>query len=295
MGASYLEKKLAIPASAHIASEYIYSKSPNKNTLCIFLSQSGETADTILSLKKAKQNCAKTLAIVNVPYSTIAKQCNITLPCFAGAEIAVISTKAYTSMLCVLKILSSHISKVITNKKQINCVPSSLKNITKKSINSFPGLNKLKKLVLENEKIIFLGKNEDYITAQEASLKLKEITYINSIALPSGELKHGSLALVDSKTLAIFISTNPKTHQKNLSSASEIKARGGKVAMLTNLELSKADRKKVDYVYSFAKTPASLSSIASIIPLQKLAISVCIAKGLNPDKPRNLAKSVTVE
>ena len=194
----------------------------------------------------------------------------------------------------MLYLLSKHIENTLKNKK-INLV-NYLQYIQKSKI--LPNKNNLKKLcefINQNEKVIFIGKGEDYITAQEASLKLKEISYINSIALPSGELKHGSLALVDENTVVIVIATKKKTLEKNLASASEIKARKGKVALITNLDLTNFQKKGIDFIYPFARCMQQHSSMLSIIPLQQLAIDVCLSKNLSPDKPRNLAKSVTVE
>ena len=295
MGSEYIFKNTKIPCHAYIASEYRYNTPKiDQNTLCIFMSQSGETADTLLCLKKAKYKKAKIISVVNVPYSSIAKQSDITLPCCAGAEIAVISTKAYCSMLFVLFLLAKHL-KNVTRQKNNNIFYSISELENKNFLPSKKQRHKLLNFVNKFEKVIFIGKGCDYITAQEASLKLKEISYINCISIPSGELKHGSLALVDEKTVVIAIATKQKTLDKTLASSSEIKARKGSVVLLTNLEIPESCKKDVDLLFYFEKCSQQLSDMLGIIPLQTLAIDVCISKNLSPDKPRNLAKSVTVE
>ncbi len=290
IGAKYLEKFTKIEANAYIASEFRYQNPMvDKNTLCIFLSQSGETADTLLSLELAKSKGAKTLAIVNVPYSSIARNADIVLPLCAGIEIAVMSTKAYNAMLMVLYLLSVHIANI--NNDFSLTFPSEVKYI-----NFFKNIEKIDEisdLVLKSDKTFFIGRGEDYVTALEAGLKLKEITYINCVSLPSGELKHGTISLIDKKSLVFVISTDEKLLSKNLTSASEIKARGGKIVLVTNLDVQ--DNKDVDYIYKIDRPKEEISSILSVIPFQVLAYKTCLKKGYSPDKPRNLAKSVTVE
>ncbi len=290
MGAKYIQNYAHIEAQGYIASEFRYSKPLiDKNTLCIFVSQSGETADTLLSLELAKNMGAKTVAVVNVPYSSIAQKADVVLPLCAGMEVAVMSTKAYNAMLLVLMLLASHLSKFTESPQQFDYD-------VLKSVDFFKDVQKIDPitdLVLKSEKVFFIGRGEDYVTALEAGLKLKEITYINCVSIPSGELKHGTLSLVDNKSLVFMIATDKNLLAKNISSASEIKARGGKIVLVTNLdEIQSGD---IDYVYQFDKITQKFSSIISIIPFQVLAYKTCLRLGYSPDKPRNLAKSVTVE
>ena len=274
-GKKYLEF-LNVPIFTEIASEFKYSKHLlTKNTLCIFVSQSGETADTIACVKKCK---CKTLAITNVPNSSITFACKKTILMKAGWERAVASTKAYSCQLlifyllkCLLKDEKPKIKTLIRQSKQY--------------LNSL-NLTQLAKKVANFDKVMFIGRQDDYITAKEGALKLKEISYINCTACPSGELKHGTLALVDENTLIILISTKNNLISKNLLTKEEIEARGGKCLILGNFE--NADIK-------LPKLSSDLMPILSILPLQVLACEVCILKGYNPDKPRNLSKSVTVE
>lgn len=295
MGASYIQKKTGIEATAHIASEFRYNNPIlNNNTLCIFTSQSGETADTLFALNLAKENHCKTIALVNVPYSAIARQAHITLPLCAHAEIAVISTKAYNAMLFVFYILSLHLQNLQTDGN--NNLFEPLSELTKYDF--FPNekqFNILLEMAKGAEKMFFIGKGDDYITAQEASLKYKEITYVNSVCIASGELKHGTLALIDQNTVVVLFATNQDMLLKNLSSASEIKARGGKIVLVTQLDLTQENLKCVDHVLELPKVPEDVVSMISVIPMQLLAYKMCVYKDHNPDKPRNLAKSVTVE
>lgn len=299
MGQKYLEQKTNILCSSHIASEFRYSNPKiDKHTLCIFASQSGETADTILCQNLAKQKGAKTLCLVNVPYSTLARNCDIVLPICAGMEVAVISTKAYNAMLFVFYLLASYINQLLscTNTSTPKNITSVLEPLcTTNFFKNKSQINKFVDLILCHDKVFFIGKNQDYITSLEAGLKLKEITYINCISLPSGELKHGTLALVDNKSLVFVVATQKELLEKNLSSASEIKSRGGKIVLVTNLKPNKKQIKDIDYVFNFADCNQDFSSMLCITFFQQLAYKTCVKLGKNPDKPRNLAKSVTVE
>ena len=297
MGEKYIEQFAKIPCKSYFASEFRYAPPIiNEKSLCIFASQSGETADTLMSLHLAKEKGAKTIALVNVPYSSIARNCDIMLPICAGMEIAVISTKAYSAMLFVYFILAKHLENIKNNKKYNKNILNDL--ILLKKCNFLKNINKINKfvnLINNSDKVFFIGKGQDYITSLEASLKLKEITYINCVSIPSGELKHGTLALVDNKSLVFVTSTDKQLLDKNLASANEIKSRGGKVVLVTNFDLSKQEQKNIDFVFMFDTCPKQLASMLAITFYQYLAYKTCVSKKLNPDKPRNLAKSVTVE
>ena len=300
-GEKFLIKYAKINAQSFVASEfYTFPPIIDKNTLCVFVSQSGETADTINCLKLAKKKKAKTLVITNVQTSTITRLSNINYFTFAGPEIAVASTKAYNTQIAVLYKLTEQICKI---KK--------LKIPKIKDINSFKidEINKLQndyknlaEIIKKYEKVFFLGRNFDYITSNEGSLKLKEITYINCSSLASGELKHGTLALVDEKTLIIATITEKKLLEKSLNNVNEILARGGNVIFLSpyneeikqKLHINTTPNTLIDYI-NLPKIKEDFYQFISIIPLQYFAYYVSISKNLNPDKPRNLAKSVTVE
>ena len=280
-GAEYF-KKIGTPSYAYIASEFRYGNEIlNKNALYIFVSQSGETADTIACAKMLKEKKMCCLALTNTPNSYLNQICGNVLPTFAGKEIAVASTKAYSCQVFVLYLFSLYISgKFHEKEKEIEDF-----------LNKFP-LVDIDKNVVDKiskfEKIFFIGRGQDYITALESSLKLKEITYINSFAIASGELKHGTLALIDEKSIVIAICTEEKTKEKLFSNLEEVKARNGSVLLVTNFETN-FDNLQIPTF------PPSLMPLVSIIPMQFLALHICEKFGYNPDKPKNLAKSVTVE
>ena len=260
----------------------------DNNSLCIFISQSGETADSISALEYCKEKGAKIVSITNVEYSTIAKMSDINLPIFAGQERAVASTKAYFAMCAVLFILSNYL------KGQNYILP--LKTLSHKiDFGNDISLKKLAKTLAVYKNLFFIGRGVDYVTALEASLKLKEITYIFSSALPSGELKHGSLALIDSNLPCLVIATDERQFAKTLNNASEIKSRGGKLILFTSLFVEKDVEENFDYIIKITPLPRDLMPMQIILSLQKLAYFTSLEKGNDPDKPRNLSKSVTVE
>lgn len=294
MGARFAEKLLGIRASCEIASEFIYKKPmlDNKNTLFILISQSGETADTLSAMEIIKENGFTHIALTNVMYSTLARKSQYVLPTLAGPEIAVASTKAYTCQLTSLYMLTAHLHNAL-GKDNINYYYD-ISNIATQILNfDRLKLDKIARTIYKSSTAIFLGKDLDYITANEASLKLKEISYINSASYPSGELKHGFLALVEEGTpLIVFAMGDDIQVSKTLNASHESIARGAHEILITN----RPDKGKVksNQIYVDCKDPL-LSQILAIAPMQYLAYRVSILKGLNPDKPRNLAKSVTVE
>lgn len=292
IGARYFEKILHIRSRAEQASEIIY-KTPvflDGQTLCIFVSQSGETADTLSALELAKKKGAVCLSLTNVPYSTLAKKSDIVLPVCAGIEVAVASTKAYVCQLSALYIFACHLYN-LKNAKNINFyekilnISNNLLNFDKKQINN------LAKILQDKTECIFIGKDLDFITAEEASLKLKETTYIASQVYPSGELKHGYLAQVEEGTVLISLASQKDMRVKTINSTSEAEARGARAFIFTNDKKFK-DSERAVY---FDEEDELMLVILMIVPLQYLACKICELKGIDPDKPRNLAKSVTVE
>lgn len=282
-GASVMQDITEIECSAHIASEFSTSLL-NKKTLCIFVSQSGETADTLLALKKAKQHKCKTIGVVNVMHSTLATQVDFAFPVFAGSEIAVASTKAYSAQILALEILAHRFSSK-QKQKEFWAEFENFKNTFE--IEYDETTKKIISLLKQAKSCFVLGRGQDFITANEAALKIKETTYINSNALPSGELKHGSIALIDEQMPTIIFCTQEKHINKTQSAKQEILARGGKVLLLSQFKISDAlPLQNAHYLFM---------PIVSIIPIQLAAFKVSTQKGINPDQPRNLAKSVTVE
>ena len=292
-----LEKLCKIQTEVDIASEFRY-RDPllDEKTLCIFISQSGETADTIAALKLSKEKGAKTIAISNVIVSSITREAHYSIYTHAGPEIAVASTKAYTSQVILLTILSIYFaeilevnnSKIDTLKKDILELPKKIEDTLKvsKNIESFA------KRVYQEKDIFFLGRGIDETVAKEGSLKLKEISYIHSESYAAGELKHGPIALIEKGITVIGIMTDKNLVEKTISNIQEVITRGAKTLIVTNQNI---DNKMFEEVINIPSTNTLISPILSIIPLQLFSYYIAKEKGLDVDKPRNLAKSVTVE
>lgn len=294
VGEKYFKEIAGIDCVSKVASEFIYNKEiVDKHTLCIFISQSGETADTLSAIKKAKSLGAKTLGITNVVTSSITTLCDYILPLNAGPEIAVASTKAYNCQLTVLLILACYMQNdFCVNKKIINQIVNLAKLI---NINEIE--DKLSEIVSKlniSANIYMIGRDYDYVTCMEACLKLKEISYIPCEAYPSGELKHGTLALITKGVPVVAIITEKHLIEKTLMIASQIKARGGEVYIFTCFDLSSYDIDGM-YIVQLPKYTEYIQPIFNIISFQLLAYKVATSLGYDPDRPRNLAKSVTVE
>ena len=302
-----------IPTEIDMASEFRY-RNPiiNHKTLCIFISQSGETADTIAAIKLAKANGAKTIGIINAIDSTMTRLVDTTLYTHAGPEIAVASTKAYTCQVTLLTILALYISEKLNIedlKNEIKTTKQDILNLPKLVENQLKNTDYIKEISnksYKNHDIYFIGRGQDYAVALEGSLKLKEISYIHSEAYASGELKHGPIALIENNTLVLGIATNPVTAPKTMSNIEEVIARGADTIFITNQNsttdelsenksITKSDIEKVHYLIEVPEINTFLSPISTIIPMQLFAYYIAKAKKLDVDKPRNLAKSITVE
>ena len=296
-GKNALEKLCKIHTEVDIASEFRY-RSPlvDEKCLCIFISQSGETADTIAALKLCKEKGAKTLAVTNVIGSSITREADYSIYTHAGPEIAVASTKAYTSQVVLLVILAIYFAEilelnsdeVISLKKEILALPKKIEETLKVA----PEVEDFAKKVYQEKDIFFLGRGIDETTAKEGSLKLKEISYIHSESYPAGELKHGPIALIEKGITVISIMTDPKLVEKTISNIQEVVTRGAKTLVITNQNI---DDTIFDFVIRIPDTNPFISPILAIIPLQLFSYYISKEKGLDVDKPRNLAKSVTVE
>ena len=302
-----------IPTEIDMASEFRY-RNPiiNNKTICIFISQSGETADTIAAIKLAKANGAKTIGIINAIDSTMTRLVDTTLYTHAGPEIAVASTKAYTCQVTLLTILALYISEKLNIedlKNEIKTTKQDILNLPKLVENQLKNTDYIKEISnksYKNHDIYFIGRGQDYAVALEGSLKLKEISYIHSEAYASGELKHGPIALIENNTLVLGIATNPVTAPKTMSNIEEVIARGADTIFITNQNsttdelsenksITKSDIEKVHYLIEVPEINTFLSPISTIIPMQLFAYYIAKAKKLDVDKPRNLAKSITVE
>lgn len=289
-----IEKLCRIPVNVVVASEFRYQDPIlDKHSLCIFISQSGETADTIAALKLAKSKLAKTITVTNVFESSITREADYTIYTHAGPEIAVASTKAYTSQVGVLISLAIYIKETLSGsssdtdllKKELLSIPKLMEDIMKDT----EAYHMLAKEMMHVHDLYYIGRGNDYHTAMEGSLKLKEISYIHSEAYPAGELKHGPIALIDNGTYVMGIITDSKTSEKTWSNLEEVKSRGAKIILVTNQNIEE------DIVIRIPLVNPILAPLLAVIPLQFIAYYIAKEKGLDVDKPRNLAKSVTVE
>ena len=298
VGKNLFEKLCKIPTEVDIASEFRY-RNPiiDEHTLCIYISQSGETADTIAALKLAKSKGAKTLAVSNVIGSSITREADCSIYTHAGPEIAVASTKAYTSQVVLIAILAMYFAEVLESvdsqvieelKADIIDLPSKIEQI----LDNTEQIKEFAKKTYTEKDMFFLGRGTDYNVALEGSLKLKEISYIHSEAYAAGELKHGPIALIENGVTVIGIITNPELVEKSISNVQEVITRGAKTLIITNQIIPNGH---FDYIINIPETNPLVSPILSVVPMQLLAYHISKLKGLDVDKPRNLAKSVTVE
>ena len=297
-GKNAIEKLCRIPTEVDIASEFRY-RDPiiDEKTLCIFISQSGETADTIAALKLSKEKGAKTLAITNVIGSSITREADYSIYTHAGPEIAVASTKAYTSQVMLINILAIYFAEILfgENSKLIKDLKQDILDLPKKIEETLKCNEEIKKFaqqIYQEKDVFFLGRGIDETVAKEGSLKLKEISYIHSESYAAGELKHGPIALIENGITVISIMTDENLVKKTVSNIQEVITRGAKTLVVTNQDI---DKNMFDEVITIPKTNCFVSPILSAIPLQLLAYYISKEKGLDVDKPRNLAKSVTVE
>jgi len=292
-----LERICKIPTEVDIASEFRY-RDPivNEKTLCIFISQSGETADTIAALKLSKEKGAKTLAISNVIGSSITRESDYSIYTHAGPEIAVASTKAYTSQVVLLAILAIYFAETLElTDKNILELKNNILELPSKIEETLKCAEQIKEFghrIYQEKDVFFLGRGIDETVAKESALKLKEISYIHADSYPAGELKHGPIALIENDITVISIMTDKNLVEKTVSNIQEVITRGAKTLVVTNQNI---DDKMFDTVIHIPETNTFISPILSVIPLQLLAYYISKEKGLDVDKPRNLAKSVTVE
>ena len=295
-----IEKLCRIPVQVELASELRYSDPLiDEHTLLIVLSQSGETADTIAAMKECKNRGAKTLAVVNVVGSTIANTADHTLYTWAGPEIAVATTKGYTTQVSVLYLFALYAAKKMNriNDKLYNDLLESLKMLPKKiqeAIDINSSIPTLARKYHGADSMFFIGRNTDYAVALEGALKMKEISYIHAESYAAGELKHGTIALVEEHQPVIALCCNEAIMEKTMSNIVEVKARGAEVLAVTFKDNQKIVSLADDVIF-VPKIETSFSAAVEIVPLQLLAYYVAKENGCDIDKPKNLAKSVTVE
>lgn len=288
IGKYYIEKYANIKTDVYYASEYRYQKSFfTKDTLVILISQSGETADTLAALKLAKENGINTLAIVNRRDSSIAREADSVIYTEAGIEVAVATTKAYLAQVLILLLLAF---KDNNKETKLLEVLKLLPNLITKYINEYDYSN-IANILKDKEHIFYLGRGIDYYLSMEGSLKLKEISYIHSEAFQAGELKHGSISLIDKDFGVVSVVTDKTISDKTISNLKEVSARGAKIITITNIK----DNNFADYTILVEDYDEILNPLLVIVPMQMLAYNVAKLRDCDIDKPRNLAKSVTVE
>lgn len=288
IGKYYIEKYANIKTEVYYASEYRYQKNFfTKDTLVILISQSGETADTLAALKLAKENGINTLAIVNRRDSSIAREADSVIYTEASIEVAVATTKAYLAQVLILLLLAFK-----DNNKETKLLEDLklLPNLITKYINEYDYSN-IANILKDKEHIFYLGRGIDYYLSMEGSLKLKEISYIHSEAFQAGELKHGSISLIDKDFGVVSVVTDKTISDKTISNLKEVSARGAKIITITNIK----DNNFADYTILVEDYDEILNPLLVIVPMQMLAYNVAKLRDCDIDKPRNLAKSVTVE
>ena len=301
VGRYNLERLLRRPVEVMLASEFRYADPlVDRDTLVIVISQSGETLDTMAALREAKSLGARILSIVNVVGSSIARESDDVLYTWAGPEIAVATTKAYSTQLVLLDMLGVYFADIIgsISARDYAAIVAALQELPEKMQSVLENTEEIKYLAsryFNHDSIFFIGRNLDYALGLEGSLKLKEISYIHCEAYASGELKHGTISLIEDGTLVVALCTYAPLFEKSVSNIVEVKARGADVGALTidsrRAELSKT----VDNVLAIPDTQLILEPSLGVIPLQLFAYYVALQRGCDIDKPRNLAKSVTVE
>ena len=298
IGSYMLEEILNIPVKVEYASELRYRKVPiNSKTAVIAISQSGETADTLAAIKKCKSLGAITIGVVNVVGSSISRETDCGVYIHAGPEIGVASTKAFTSQVAVLALISLFLKKKISKSyKEQNEVIKSFSKLSKNVDMILDQADKIKdiaKRYSDSPNFLYLGRGYHFPVALEGALKLKEISYIHAEGYPAAEMKHGPIALIDDKMPVVFIVTK-SGYEKIVSNIREVKSRGGKIIIITSQDKVELKDYSDDIIY-IPETHKFLSPIISSVPLQLLAYYVAVFKGCDVDQPRNLAKSVTVE
>ena len=300
IGKYAIENIASVPVEVDIASEFRYKKTfIDEKTLFIAVSQSGETLDTLQSLREAKRQGATILSIVNVVGSSVSRDSDGVLYTWAGPEIGVASTKAYTSQVLVfyllaLKLALAYDSIQLEDSKKIIQELHEMPRLLDRVLDSSKAIQSFADSQFNNESVFFMGRGVDLYSAYEASLKFKEISYINSFAIAAGELKHGTIALIEDGTLVVAFATQHRLYEKMLSNIKEVKARGAYVVAVA-MEGDDEILKTADEVIFIPKTMEHLAPLLSVVPMQLFAYYVSVARGNDVDKPRNLAKSVTVE
>ena len=301
VGKTVIERLARVPVIPHIASEFRYEDPIiGPGDLCLVISQSGETADTLAAMREAKRKGARTVAIVNVVSSSIAREADAVLYTWAGPEIAVATTKAYSAQLAALYLVAiraAYVRGTVSEEqarvlcREVAALPEQIE----KTLECRSQMQHLASLYANRQSVFFIGRGMDYAAGQEASLKLKEISYIHSEAYAAGELKHGTISLVEEGTMVVALACDPALLEKTVSNVKSVKARGASVVLVTSDQRLQEDPEICDHLVRIPAVSPQFSASLSILPMQLLAYYTAVIRGCDVDKPRNLAKSVTVE
>jgi len=301
IGKYWIEKFAKLPVEVDVASEYRYREPPvDKGGLVIVVSQSGETADTLASLKYARDNGARSVAVVNVATSSIARLADVTAPTLAGPEIGVASTKAFTCQLVAMASLALALGRargVLSEEEETRLVGElvATPGLVAEALKLEPAVEKIARKLAQARDVLYLGRGTAYPLAMEGALKLKELSYIHAEGYAAGELKHGPIALIDSNMPVIVLGPRDAVFEKTISNMQEVAARGGRIVLIGDAH---AEEEAAVTVESFLPMPAMAPTFAPIVyaaPVQMLAYHTAVIMGKDADQPRNLAKSVTVE
>ena len=300
--ASYWFERFArLPVEVDIASEFRYRDAPlAPGDLAVFVSQSGETADTLASLRYAREHEQHTLAVVNVPTSTIARESDVVMPTLAGPEIGVASTKAFTCQLAALAALAIAAGRArgvlseADEKRLVHALIEVPRHMSE-ALALEPQIEQLARELAKSRDVLYLGRGTSYPLALEGALKLKEISYIHAEGYAAGELKHGPIALIDETMPVIVIAPYDRVFEKTVSNMQEVAARGGRLILLTDAKGAQAAAGEPLVTLTLPTMPSTVAPLVYAVPVQLLAYHTAVIMGTDVDQPRNLAKSVTVE
>ncbi|HEX7792686.1 MAG TPA: glutamine--fructose-6-phosphate transaminase (isomerizing) [Afipia sp.] len=297
----WFERLARLPVELDVASEFRYREAPlRKGDLAIFISQSGETADTLAALRYAKSQGLHTVSIVNVPTSTIARESETALPTLAGPEIGVASTKAFTCQLAALAALAIAAGRArgeLSESDETKLVHGLIEvpRLMTEALSLEPQIEKLARDIAKSQDVLYLGRGTNYPLALEGALKLKEISYIHAEGYAAGELKHGPIALIDETMPVVVIAPHDRVFEKTVSNMQEVAARGGKIILMTDAQGAREATVESLVTIILPDMPATVTPLVYAIPVQLLAYHTAVVMGTDVDQPRNLAKSVTVE
>ncbi len=301
VGKYWFERFARLPVEVDVASEFRYREAPlQKGDLAVVISQSGETADTLAALRYAREQGLHTVAVLNVPSSTIGREAEVVLPTLAGPEIGVASTKAFTCQLAVLASLAVAAGKargVLNDKDEANLAQALIEvpRLMSETLKLEPQIERLARVLAKRTDVLYLGRGTSYPLALEGALKLKEISYIHAEGYAAGELKHGPIALIDEKMPVVVIAPHDRVFEKTVSNMQEVAARGGRIILMTDPKGAAAATVDSLETIILPEMPATVTPLVYAIPVQLLAYHTAVIMGTDVDQPRNLAKSVTVE